>query len=287
MTGNLTLTLAVLLGGGFGAGMCLVALGVMPGPPALRATLQRLRSAPAPVSASAGAASGRLAVFAVPRRELALLGRSVEGYIASKIAYVLLGMAVPALLGALLWAARVSLPIYFPAGGSVLLGAVFYVVVDVDLRQKATRARREFRYAVCAFLDGVALERAVGRGPVESLERPAKVGKGWVFERIRDAMARATWDQRAPWDALRKVSDEIGVPVLGEIGDIMRLSGEEGAQVYDTLRSLADGLRNEILADELAQANAQTTILAIPSTALLAVLFGLGAYPLIARLLFT
>lgn len=287
MTGDLTLATAVLLGGGVGAGACLVALGVMPGPPALRATLQRLGSAPR-VDTPGTPTGGRLGVwFGLPRRELALLGRSVESYLVTKIAYTLFGVAIPCLLGFLMWAARVSLPLVIPAAGALVLGAVFWFVVDVDVRQRATRSRREFRYAVCAFLDRVALERSVGRGPVESLERAAELGSGWVFERIRTAMARAALEQRAPWDALREVGDEIGVPVLGDIGDVMRLSGEEGAQVYATLLSLADGLRNEILADELARANAQTTILAIPSTALLAVLFGLGAYPLIARLLFS
>ncbi|HZO66246.1 MAG TPA: type II secretion system F family protein [Kribbellaceae bacterium] len=178
------------------------------------------------------------------------------------------------------------MPLYLPAGVSLLLGAIFYLVVDVDLRQKADRARRDFRYAVCAYLDLVALERAVGRGLVESLERAAAIGTGWVFERLRAALTRASWEQRAPWDALRDVGDEIGIPVLGGLGAIMQLSGEEGAQVYATLRSLAEGLRAAILAEEQNRANTQTTILAIPSTALLAVLFGLATYPLIARLLF-
>lgn len=286
--GNLTLAAAVILGGGVGAGLWLIVAGAVPGRPALRATLHRLGATSDLAAARrAGHATGWLGgLLRIPRTELVLLGRSVEGYVATKVAYVLLGVALPAVLSLLLFAAGLAMPLYLPAGVSLLLGAIFYVVVDVDLRQKATRARRDFRYAVCAYLDLVALERAVGRGPVESLERAAAIGNGWVFDRLRAALTRSSWEQRAPWDALRDVGDEIGVPVLGDLGAIMQLSGEEGAQVYATLRSLAEGLRSAILAEEQNRANIQTTILAIPSTALLAVLFGLATYPLIARLLF-
>jgi len=70
-------------------------LAAAPRRPALRATLHRLGANPD----QAMAGRGGLALesiggwLRIPRAELALLGRSIEGYVATKVAYVLLGVA--------------------------------------------------------------------------------------------------------------------------------------------------------------------------------------------------
>jgi hypothetical protein len=67
----------------------------------------------------------------------------------------------------------------------------------------------------------------------------------------------------------------------------MQLSGEEGANSYESLSSLAKSLRAEILAEEQASANSVTTVLSVPTAALLLVLFALAVYPMLDRLLAT
>src|SRR5687767_15472567 len=115
-----------------------------------------------------------------------------------------------------------------------------------DIVAKAERARREFVRAVCTYLDLVALQLSAARGPVQALEQAATICHGWVFERIREALLRAQMQMVFPWQELRAMSEEIGVPELGDVGAIMQSSGTEGAQVQHTLREQADSLRDQI-----------------------------------------
>jgi hypothetical protein len=71
------------------------------------------------------------------------------------------------------------------------------------------------------------------------------------------------------------------------VGDIMTLVGDEGAQVYDTLRSRAESLRVAMLAREEERANTATTVLYIPTSLLVLVLFIIAAYPFLVRLITT
>ena len=287
MTG-LGVFVVVALASLVGLGVTMTVAGLRPARASLGELLRKLDAQPDRPTARVVAppwARPLLNKFAVPRTELALLNRSMDSYIAVKVACVLLGLALPLLMSLLLWAARINLPLYVPAGASLIGAAVFWFVVDADIRYKARTARREAAYAICSYLDLVALERAAGRGAVAALERPADIGTGWVFDKLRAAMAQARWEQRAPWDALREVGDELNVPVLGDVGAVMQLSGETGTQAYQTLRSLAEGLRVSIIAEEQTRANSDTTVLSVPSTALVIVLFAMGAYPMLARLI--
>ena len=87
-----------------------------------------------------------------------------------------------------------------------------FFLVDANIRQKAAAAREEFRRAVATYLTLVGLVRYCGAGAVESLEQAARIGDGWVFDRIRDALDDARYANEAPWTRLRQVSVEIGVP---------------------------------------------------------------------------
>ena len=287
MTG-LGVFIAVVLAGLIGLGLTMAVAGLRPARAGLGEVLHNLGAdtqRPVRTSTLDRFIQPISRKLAVPRTELAILNRSFEGYVTLKVSCVLLGLALPLLLSVLLWAARISIPLFIPVLASLVCAAGFYTVVDADIRYKAKSARREFRYAICSYLDLVALERAAGRGAVAALERPTEIGTGWVFERLRAAMTKAHWEQRAPWDALRDVGDELDLPVLGDVGAVMELSGEAGTQAYETLRSLAEGVRVGIIAEEQTRANADTTVLSLPSTALVIVLFAMGAYPMLARLL--
>jgi hypothetical protein len=67
----------------------------------------------------------------------------------------------------------------------------------------------------------------------------------------------------------------------------MTLVGDEGAQVYDTLRSRAESLREALLAKEEERANTATTALYIPTSLLVFVLFIIAGYPFLVRLVTT
>ena len=78
----------------------------------------------------------------------------------------------------------------------------------------------------------------------------------------------------------------MGVAELGDLADIMRLSGEDGAAVYTTLRARAASLRSQLLSADAAAANAASEHMIVP-VALLGIAFmALIGYPAFARILF-
>lgn len=216
---------------------------------------------------------------------LTLLDLTPADLLARKAGYGLLGVAFPPVMVAVMAVVGLTLPWPVPAVTGLVLGGVLFWVPDLDLRRRAAAAREELRRAVCVFLELVALERAADAGAVEALDRAAMVGDGRAFTLIRDALLRAQLQGTPPWTELDAVAVRIRVPDLGDVADIMRLSGEDGAAVYATLRARAAGLRTAILAQETAAANAASEHMVVP-VALLGVAFlALLGYPALARLL--
>ena len=113
-----------------------------------------------------------------------------------------------------------------------------------------------------------------------ALERAASGVDGWVFERLRETLLRAQLQLHQPWDELRRLAEEIDVPELGDVGDIVHAAGADGAVVHETLLARADSLRDQIRLEALARAKATTSKLDIPGAALLLVLAIFIIYPL-------
>lgn len=277
---------AVIAGGSLaGLGAFIVVREALPATPALGPALAR-RHRPV-IGAAVGGnplLSGAARYLTIPDRELALLGRTTEQYVMSLLIAGFIGLMLPIVVLFGLGAVGVSLPFIIPAlvGPACALG--FMLLAHRDLLSKADAARREFRRAVCTYLDLVALQLSAAHGPVQALEHAATVCHGWVFERLKEALLRAQMQMRFPWQELRDMSDHIGVPELGDVGAIMQSSGTEGAQVHHTLRQQADSLRDQIRTDALARAEAITGRLDIPGAALVFVLVLFVLYPFVARL---
>jgi Flp pilus assembly protein TadB len=287
---NLAVIIIVLAGAGAGLGLFLILREFAPGVPALGPALRQLH-APTPDRNDRTHASGPLAVVGnhlrIPQRELALIGYSTERYVSEKVGFPVLGLLFPPVFALVLALSGIRLGIIIPAAAGLVLAVVFFFLVDVSVRQKANEAREEFSRHVAVYLDLIALELAASRGPTEALERAAAVGGGWVSQRIRETLQNSRLRLEPPWDGLKQVAADIGVPDLGDVGDIMTLSGDEGAQVYDTLRSRAESMRASILAKEEERANTATTVLYIPTSLLVFVLFIIAAYPFLVRLVTT
>lgn len=305
------LTAAVLLGATGGLGVTLVARALLPSQPQLAAALDRLSPTPAGTGVKAGvstagdpAAGGtgtgalehRVGLWAQrhlgdvpfvrgPTVELLLLRIPVARHLGQKVLMGLLGLLFPAVFLVVTAAAGYPLPVALPAMFALLLAGVLFVVPDLDVRRRAAAARQEFARATSAYLDLTALERAAGAGATQSLEQAATVGDSWVFVRLREQLIRARLSGTPPWDGLHDLSTELGLPELSDLADIMRLSGEEGAAVADTLRARSRGLRAALLAREQTRANEQSERMVVPVAFLgLTFLVILGA-PAIVRIL--
>ncbi len=299
---TLTVQIAVLVGALAGLGLFLIIRGFVPSQPSLGAALDQL-------SGDAGAdRSGAVSVFGPgvsrlglsgssdpadsvlikflkpPMPELRLLGQSVDRYVLEKIGYSLFGLLFPAILSALLSLLGYHLTWVVPTIVSLGLAFGMFFLVDVNIKQKAGTAREEFRRAVATYLTLVGLVRYAGAGAVESMESAARVGDGWVFDRIRGALEDARYANEAPWARMRQVAVEIGVPDLGDVGDIMGLVGDQGAQVYQTLLARAASLRVALRTREQQRAATATTLLYIPTSMLLMVFLVLIGYPALSRI---
>lgn len=300
------LTLTVLAGGTAGLGAAVLVRELLPAQPHLAAALDRL-TPPRPGSATvaqepvgddarsrsleirAGALVQRhlagLPFVAVPVRELALLQIPLTRHLGQKVLLAAVGLLFPLAFTILAAAAGFSLPLAFPAVSALALGVLLFLAPDLEVRHRAAEAREEFARATSAYIDLTALERAAGAGATQALEQAATVGDSWVFVRLREQLTRARLSGTAPWDGLHELATELSLPELSDLADIMRLSGEEGAAVADTLRARSRGLRAALLTREQTRANEDSERMVVPVAVLGLIFLCLLGAPAIVRIL--
>lgn len=277
------LQLALLGGVLVAAGLVLLVSRLAPARPDLADALDRLspehHQAQAPVGVQGVSAADRvgrwgvrllpaLAWGRVPVQQLALLRISTVRFYGEKLLFALIGLVMVPVLSLLLAVLGWRLPIVIPVLATLGLAVGMFFLPDYNVRDDAARARTEFARALGAYADLVALERNAGSGPRQALEVAAQVGDSWVFRRIREELAFSNWSGEQPWQALRRMSQELGVPELGDLADIVRLSGEEGAQIYSQLRARSASMRAAMLTDEITYANTIGEKLSIPMSIL-------------------
>jgi tight adherence protein C len=282
MTGG-PFVFAVLGGCVAGAGIGLLFVGLLPAAPALGPALDRLYPATRRDTSQSLLGWVRRRIQ-VPRADLAILGRTPEGYVVSLITTGLVALLLPVIVTVFAVLLGLEVTPLIPIG-AVLLCAVFGVMVaHQDVVSKARNAREEFVRGMCTYLDLAATQVRGGHGPMESLERAVEICHGWVFDHIRGALMRANLQLTPPWNELKRLSLELNIVELGDLADIMRSAASEGAQVYQTLRAKADSLRDHIRTQQLEKAEVRTNKLDIPAAALILVLLVLMIYPFMIRL---
>lgn len=213
------------------------------------------------------------AVWMTPVKELALLRRTEANFYGEKLTLAGIGLIAPPVLVTLFNMVGWRLPLEAPVIGSAVAAVGLFFLPNLDIRSRAKSARVEFNHVLTGFIDLVALERRAGSGPRQALENAARVGRGqWVFDRLAEGFTQSSVDGRPPWDVLRSMGEDLGLPELDDLANIMALAEQQTMPVYQTLREHNRALRVALLTDEQAQANAVTERLALPST-MLAMIF--------------
>ncbi|WP_405088714.1 type II secretion system F family protein [Microbispora sp. NBC_01389] len=216
------------------------------------------------------------------KADLALLGRSFEGFLATKLLLGVSGLlAFPLLVGWLAlmgWGGSLQVPLW----SALVVSVVFFLLPDLQLKRDAAERRGDFRHAVGAFLDLVAMNLAGGRGVPEALMMAVSVGSpaaapgalngtlngastgtgsgagnaagpapgaNWAMERIREALANARIVGITPWQALGQLGDEINVDELRDLSAALGLVADDGAKVRSSLTARAATLRRRELAE--------------------------------------
>ncbi|MGC5585673.1 type II secretion system F family protein [Ornithinimicrobium sp. W1665] len=284
------LQLLLAAGGLVGAGLALVLFQLVPSHPDLGQALARLSPAGAREAQNAARALTQPRVKGsddirdvlgawgarhlpanlwgkVAPADLAVLGMTPARFYGEKILYAFIGLVAGPLLSAAAMFSF-SIPVYVPVLATLVLTVVLWFVPTYNVASDARDARVEFARSLGAFVDLVALEMTSGSGPRQSMEAAAAVGDSWVFRRMREELARTRWSGITPWDALRHLGNEIDMPDLHELADIMRLSGEDGGRVYPQLKARAASMRSAILSAQTTRANEVSERMTLPMTLL-------------------
>lgn len=286
--------LAFLPGALAALGLVVAVAAFLPARPQLRAGVDRLGAHRGPPSTAESDRRLRVGAWVhehlpdlpfltTPSKDLSLVGTTVARLYWDKTLLFAFGLVAPAVF-ALVMSTLGLLPFAVPALLGVPLGIALWFAPDRDLAAKAKAARLEFARSVAVYLELVAVERRRGAPAGQALSSAAAISESWVFTRIREELVRARLAGATPWTALNRLAQEIDVPELADVAKIVRLSGEEGAAVYETLRSRGRGLRVQLLTDEHALANQASERLSVPLTFLAFVFVGIIMTPLVLSL---
>jgi tight adherence protein C len=214
------------------------------------------------------------------RADLAILDRSLEGFLGRKLLLALGGLLFPTVVNVLyLVVLGTALPVVVPLWGGLFLAVIAFLIPDTMLHREAEERRRDFRHAVGSFLDLVAMNLAGGRGVPEALMSASSVGQGWAFARLRDTLANARLSGHTPWSALGQLGTDLGIDELRDLAASLTLVAEDGAKVRASLVARAATLRRRELTDSEGKAAERSQSMLVAQLVLCGAFFLFLAYP--------
>ena len=268
MTTGVLLVYAIVAGACVGLGLLTLTFALRPARPSIAGTLAQLDAsrAPAPLSAafvregltgwrgSVGtsltrALAERGIVMTSTRSDLNVMGRSMEGFLATTVVLGACGLVFGPLVVGLLYVIGLRAGPALPV--ALAIGFAFFAAAlpTVELRSQAAKRRRDFRHAVGAFLDLVSMNLAGGRGVPEALTTASQIGGGWPFARLRDTLAFARLQGLTPWAALGRLGEELDIDELRDLSAALTLVADDGAKIRASLSARAATLRRRELAE--------------------------------------
>ena len=294
-------TMLTLAGGALiGTGIWLIIAELLPTVPDLRDVTTRLHpttnpTRPAtnpgrdiPLTARVGIrAQTRLPLLRTlkaPEQDLAILDRDQTQWLGEKVLLTLLALATLPALNLLLALAGAALPASVLGAATLALGGVAFFVPDLSVRTEAVKARANAVTAVTSYIDLVIAELRTGSSVPQAVHRAAGVAQSWMYRLIAGELAQATLARRAPWQALRDLGERLGVSELVELGDILRLAGEQDSSIVPALSAKAAAVRTRELADAHTAANKTTGKLAGPVVGLALIELLIVVYPAVVGL---
>jgi tight adherence protein C len=206
------------------------------------------------------------------RKALRLQAKSIAEFYADKAVMALVGALLPALVGLALWNINGE-PSTLPAFCSVLGLAIGFFVPDLLLRRATSSARSGAVESLLVYIDLVTLERLANASSSQALQHAANLSDVTLFRQIRLALDRARLEQQSPYAQLRRLADQLDLPELKDLADIMQLD-ESGAALSGALRARLRELRDAHLSREQTAASAAAETMTIFMT-LPAMIFGL------------
>lgn len=206
------------------------------------------------------------------RQLLRLQGKSIAEFYADKIVMAVVGAVLPAMIG-LAWGWMTGRPSWWPAGLALVGIALGFFVPDLLLRRSSKVSQAGAVESLLVYIDLVTLERLANASATEALQSAASLSDVPLFVQIRTALERARLEQQSPYGELRRLADDLDLPELKDVADIMQLD-ESGAALSGTLRARVKELRNAHLTREQIDAGAAAEGMTIYMT-IPALIFGM------------
>jgi Flp pilus assembly protein TadB len=219
------------------------------------------------------------------RSDLAVLGRSLEGFLASTVLFAVGGLLFGPILAAAAAVAGVSLGLVTSLGMALAFALLAGTLPLLAVRKEAAARRQDFRHAVGAFLDLVSMNLAGGRGVPEALTAAAAIGGGWPFARLRDTLAFARLQGLTPWAALGRLGDEVGLNELRDLAAALALVADDGAKIRDSLAARAATLRRRELAEMEGRAGERSQSMLVAQMLIVLGYLLFLAYPAVSRII--
>lgn len=183
------------------------------------------------------------------RADLAVLDRSWEKFLATKVLLAAAGLIFGPFLFAVVYTMGFGHSPVIPVWLSLACAALFFFLPDLEVRRDAADKRRDLRRVIGAYLDLVSMSLAGGRGLPEALMAAAEVSDGWANQRIRNALSDARITGVSQWQALGALGEELGVEELKDLSASLALVADDGAKVRESLASRAETMRHRELAE--------------------------------------
>ncbi|WP_461083615.1 type II secretion system F family protein [Streptomyces deserti] len=183
------------------------------------------------------------------RADLAVLERSWENFLATKVLLGAAGLFFGPLLFAVVWTLGFGSGPIIPVWLALVCAALFFFLPDLEVRRDAAEKRRDLRRVIGAYLDLVSMSLAGGRGLPEALMAAAEISDGWANQRIKNALSDARITGVSQWQALGQLGEELGVEELKDLSASLALVADDGAKVRESLASRAETMRHRELAE--------------------------------------
>ena len=221
------------------------------------------------------------------RQDLALIDREFEDFTGASVVGAVATFISVLLFGSLMLAVGVGIPGTAVAPAALVLAVIIVFARLQDVHKLAEQRRREFRRALSAYLDLVAMSVIGGTGLPEALPTAAAVGKGWPFRLLSETLSRAR-DMSGPRAApaeLGELGRRIGITELRDLATALSLTGEQGARIGKTLIDRAKTLRDRDTADVQGRAAERDSSLQIAEVGIGAGFLLFVVYPLVVSVL--
>ncbi|CAB4658042.1 unannotated protein [freshwater metagenome] len=207
-------------------------------------------------------------MFGVSRTDAAILGVSPSSVMQRAIYRLVVTacIAIAILIVIAIWTR--AFPVL--AVWLIAVGTVCFVPWQFlrETSYAAQKCRGDMNMAVAVFLDLVNVLLAGGAGIETAILTAASAGDGWSFDCIRRTLARAQSSRDNYWDALERLGLEFEVQSLQDVAQSIRIAGEHGGRIRQSLSSRADALRKNNLALIEHEAQRRTERMGIPMVAM-------------------